>query len=90
MGGGLATGHPYYPLGDAGYDPTPLLMVLAGLLVARFLLRVRLTGAAVLFVAIAGTGLGYAADQFGVLPTASAGFLAAVILVALVRRSQVR
>lgn len=90
MGTTLATGVPAWPTIGQGFDPSPLLMVVVAIVVARFLFRMELTGGVIGGLVLGGTLMAWLADVTGLLPAAGIGLLALGLGSAWVRRSQPR
>jgi hypothetical protein len=79
--GGLS----YHPT-SGQIDVTPLVTVLAALLVVRFVLGVGLTWPIVTAVVIAGTALGWAIEAWGILAPTAVAFIGATVLTAPLHR----
>jgi uncharacterized membrane protein YdjX (TVP38/TMEM64 family) len=83
----LATGGtiPLPPHGGR-LDATPLVTVLAALLVVRFVLGVGLTWHVATGAAVLGTALGFAIEAWGIATPTAVAFLAATAVTAPLRR----
>jgi hypothetical protein len=82
----LATGTlPIHPQ-PGRIDFTPLVAVVAALLVVRFVLGIGLTWPVVTAVVIAGTALGWAIDAWGILAPTAVAFIGATVLTAPLHR----
>lgn len=78
----LAVGVPAWPAVRAGFDATPLLVLLAAFTVAALVLRVPMTGRAIAITAGVGVALGLIAASFGPVPVLSLSVLVVALVVA--------
>jgi lipoprotein signal peptidase len=86
----VAVGVPGWPAVGAGFDATPLVVLVAAFAVAALLLRVPMTGRAIAFTAAAGVALGLIAASFGPVPVLSLTVLVIAVVVAWKRNPRAR
>lgn len=86
----VATAHPYRPVGDYVLDLLPLVGVLYALVLARFVVGLRLTAPRLGILFVVGTLGAYVADGWGLVPTFGGAFLLASLWGLLARRAESR
>lgn len=84
--GVTAMGVPVWPKIGPGFDFSPLVLVLAALMVAPLFFRVRLTRWSIAALAVGGTLTGWLADSVGLLPAIASGTLALAAGASVTRR----
>ena len=88
MGTALGTGVPAWPQIHPGYDWSPLLVVLASLLVASLVFGIRLTARTLVTLVVGGTLVAWLSDAIGLLPSIAVGLLGLALGSAWLRRSR--
>ena len=86
----VATGVPAWPAIERGFDLSPLIIVLAGIVLARFMFGLRLTPLVLGLLILGGTVTSWLAELTGLVPAGAIGFLALLLGSAWMHRSQPR
>jgi hypothetical protein len=91
MNAAIGTGVPMWPdVTGSSFDWLPLILVLAGLVLAPLVFGIRLSMTSLICLFIGGTLVGWLGDRIGVVPSIAVGVIGLAIASAWLRRTQTR